>query len=602
MAPATRNEDKAHNRELADLFHRMASCYRYLGPEQRFRAMAYDNASRTMGELKEDIAAYATDVKALDELHGIGESIGEKIMEYLKTGKVHTYEELKETVPEGILELMDISGFGPATVKVLQDRLGIHNREELISAIEAGRLKGLRGFGVRKVENLLRGLKLYKEAHSRMLLWEAQQAGNALVAEMLQLPGIHKAELAGSLRRRKETIGDIDIIACAAKSGWKGIIKKILALPEVGRVLSRGETRISFLLQKTNTQVDIRLVHDYEFGAALLYFTGSKEHNVKLRGWAKDRGWKLNEYGVFDVKTNRRLAGASEEEVYNLFGMQYIPPELREEKGEILQAQKKRLPRLITLKEVKGDLQMHSRWSDGAETIERIASYIDDAFPHYQYIVLTDHSRSQRIAHGLQPGDFLKQFSEIDRVNKKMGRKLVKKGVEVDILASGELDLPDDLLRQFEWVTASIHSQFTRDNTERLLKACEHPYVNCIGHPSGRIIGKREPYRVDWQRLFEKAAITGTALEINAQPERLDLKDDLVRGAIEQGVTLVISTDAHNLNHYDYMPLGVAVARRGWCAHKNVLNTSSWEVVERFRQRKAEKLRSALSLPGTVGT
>lgn len=585
--------DRNHNRELADIFHRMAGCYRYMGAKERFREIAYENASRTLHGLKDDVSIHATDVKSLDQLSGIGESIAEKIMEYLESGKIETYEKLKVKVPEGLLELMDITGFGPATVKLLYKKFSITNREELLAAIESGRLKKLKGFGEKKINNLLSGLKLYKESHTRMLLSYALEMGNELLAVVRKTGGVIKAELAGSLRRRKETIGDIDIIACAQRKDCKKIMNTVLKSPRVGRVLASGETKLSFLLKQGHAQVDIRLVHEDEYGAALLYFTGSREHNVKLRTWAKSNNWKLNEYGVFDAKTDRKLAVQTEEEIYDLFGMQYIPPELREEKGEIERAREHKLPVLVEGKDMKGDLHMHSNWSDGSEKIETMARYILKQFPHYQYIVITDHSPSQRVAGGLQPDDFKKQFREIDLINEKLGKNFIKKGVELDILADGSLDLPDDLLSQFEWVTASIHSGFSKDNTERLLNACEHPAVHCIGHPSGRLIGKREAYPVDWNKLFKKLRETGTAVEINAQPERLDLKDDLVREAIRQGVTLTISTDAHMLSQYDFMEMGVSIARRGWCTKHNILNTQSWEAVTAFKNRKTGIRRQA---------
>ncbi|ULQ54246.1 DNA polymerase/3'-5' exonuclease PolX [Flavihumibacter fluvii] len=595
---ATPRYDERHNADLADIFHQMAACYRYLGAEHRFRVKAYEEVSRTLNDMKEDISVYASDVETLDKIHGIGESIAQKIMEYLRTGKIKTFESLKKEVPSGLLELMDINGFGPATVKTLHEALHINNKEDLVSAIETGKLEGLRGFGPAKIENMKRGLKLFKEAHSRMLLWDALQTGNEIVQQVLAIPGIKKAALAGSLRRKKETIGDIDVVATADPKLWKKIVNTFISLPNVARVLAKGETKASILLVKTNTQVDLRLVHANEYGAALLYFTGSREHNIELRTWAKSKGWKLNEYGVFDAKSGKRLAGESEEEIYRLFNMQYVPPELREERGEIDTARQKLLPELVEEKDIRGDMQMHSTWSDGAETIATIAQYINREYPRYEYIVITDHSPSSRIAGGLKSGDFLKQFKEIDILNKKLGRPFVKKGVEVDILADGSLDLPDSLLQQFDWVTASIHSGFTKDNTDRLLMACAHPFVHCIGHPSGRLLGRREPYPVNWEKLFDKAVSTGTAIEINAQFLRLDLKDDLVKVAIEKGVTITISTDAHALSQFDFMQLGIAVARRGWCSKINILNTQNWAGIERFRQRKYSGTRQGKDTDG----
>lgn len=580
-------EDRRFNHELADIFHRMSACYKYLGPQQRFRAIAYETASRIIDGLKDDLSMYPCDVKSLDKLSGIGESIAEKIVEYLKTGKITAYEQLKNKVPEGLLEMMDIAGFGPATVKIIYDKFGLTNKEEVIDAIEAGKLKGVRGFGLKKIENLMRGWKLYKQGQERMLLSEALEVGNELLSKIRKIEGIDKAELAGSLRRRKETIGDIDIVACAKRKDWKKISNKILKLTQVGRVLASGETKASFLLKDSRTQVDIRLVNEDEYGAALMYFTGSKEHNVKLRTWSKSKGWKLSEYGVFDAKTDKRLAGRTEEEIYKWFHMQYIPPELREEKGEIELSREYKLPKLVELDDIRGDLHMHSKWSDGAEEIETIAQFILKEFTCYEYIIITDHSPTERVAGGLQPEDFKKQFLEIDRINKKLGKNFIKKGVEVDILLDGSLDLNDDVLKQFDWVIASIHTGFNRDNTERLVKACQHPSVNCIGHPSGRLIGKREPYSIDFKILFKKLAETGTAIEINSQPDRLDLKDDFVKEAVEHGVTITISTDAHMLSQFAFMELGVSVARRGWCTQKHILNTQSWHSIETFKEYKA---------------
>lgn len=580
-------QNKTHNKELAEIFHHMSACYRYLGADQRFRAIAYENASRTMQGLKDDISVYAKNKKSLDKLHGIGESISEKIIEYLESGKIKTYEQLKRKVPESVLELMDITGFGPATVKLLHQKFHVIDRDDLINAIEKGKLQGQKGFGPKKIENLMHGFKLFKAGQERMLLSQALQAGNGILSNIKTIEGIEKAELAGSVRRRKETIGDIDIIACAKKKDWKKILDQLLKMQQVGRMLAKGETKISFLMNGTKAQVDIRLVNEDEYGAALLYFTGSKQFNVKLRTWAKAKGWKVNEYGVFDAKTEKKLAGKTEEEIFEWFDMQFVPPELREENDSIDLARKYKLPKLIELKDIKGDLQMHSRWSDGSENIETIAQYVLNEFPYYEYIVITDHSRSQRVAGGLEIGDFKKQFSEIDKINKKFGRNFIQKGVEVDILSDGSLDFADDFLEQFDWVTASIHNGFKIDNTERLIKACEHPFVNCIGHPSGRLISKREAYPVDWEKLFKALAATGTAIEINSQPDRLDLKDDLVKQAIDKGVSITISSDSHMLNQFEFMDFGVAVARRGWCTKASVLNTYSWQKIQDFKKAKS---------------
>jgi DNA polymerase (family 10) len=332
-----RNRIAENNAALASLFHQMADCYRYIGKEERFRAIAYENVAKILHNMKEDIAAYATDVKTLDEIGGIGESIAGKIIEYLHTGKIKTFEKLKKEVPYELLELMDITGFGPATLKILHDKLRISSREDLVKALETDKLKGIRGFGEKKIENMKRALKLFKET-KRMLLKDAERTGNEILRELKKIPGVEKAELAGSLRRKKETVGDIDIIVQAETKDRKKIVSRFIELPQVQKVLAKGATKASVVLKYENVQVDIRLVHDYEYGAALLYFTGSKEHNIKLRTIARDRGYKINEYGLFDITSGKRLAGTTEEEMYHFLKLKYIPPEQRAGEEEIEKA------------------------------------------------------------------------------------------------------------------------------------------------------------------------------------------------------------------------------------------------------------------------
>ncbi|PQV60314.1 DNA polymerase/3'-5' exonuclease PolX [Sediminibacterium magnilacihabitans] len=339
--------NKTRNQELADIFHQMAGCYRYLGPEQRFRSTAYENASGTIQSLKDDISIYAANVKSLNRLNNIGSSIAEKIIEYLETGKIAAFERLKREVPEGLLELMNISSFGPATVKLLHENFDISNKEDLILAIESGKLKGAKGLGEKKLENLMRGLKLYKTGQERVPLSTGLKAGTKLLETIQKINGIVKADLAGSLRRGKKTIGDIDMVICVQKQDWKRITNRIKEIEQIERILVSGDTKVSFLLKQNHIQVDIRLVQVDEYGAALLYFTGSKEHTLKLRLLAKEKGWKLNEYGLFDVKTGEKLAGKTEQGIYERFGMKYIPPELREGRDEIELANEHKLPDLV---------------------------------------------------------------------------------------------------------------------------------------------------------------------------------------------------------------------------------------------------------------
>ena len=332
--PAINGKAKQHNAELAAIFHRMAACYKYLGEDEKFRAIAYDVAAKTISSLRDDVEVYAKDVKTLDQLPGVGESIGEKIIEYLRTGKIKTFEKLKKQAPQDLMDLMDVKGFGPSTIKVLHDVLKVNNRDELIETLEKGKLNGVKGFGKRRIENIRSVLKLNKDDKQRMLLKEAQRLGIAMLQEVLKIPGVIKATLAGSLRRKKDTVGDIDIIVTAERKKWKSIVNRFVQLPQVSRVQAKGETRASILLKENKVQVDIRIVHEDEYGAALFYFTGSKEHNIKLRQIAKDKGWKVNEYGVFD-KSGKRIAGKTEEEIYHLFGINFIPPEERLGKDEL---------------------------------------------------------------------------------------------------------------------------------------------------------------------------------------------------------------------------------------------------------------------------
>ena len=336
-------------------------------------------------------------------------------------------------------------------------------------------------------------------------------------------------------------------------------------------------------------QVDVRIFKDDEWGAALQYFTGSKQHNVHLREIAKEKGLKVNEYGVYDVKTGEKIAGETEEGVYNAVGLDWIPPELREDRGEIEAAMEHRLPKLVELKDIKGDLHVHSTWTDGAYSIQQIVEYVRKHY-NYEYIAITDHSKAVRVAHGLDEEKILQEIQEIKKLNKMLGLDFIKKGVEVDILYDGSLDLSDEVLAELDWVVASVHSYLNQDNTDRIIKAMENPYVSVIGHPTGRILGQRDPYPLDMDAIMKAAKETGTALEINAQPTRMDLNDIWIRKAVEEGVMLVISTDSHNLGHFAYMEIGVAQARRGWATKENILNTRSWKEVQEFLNKKRKRL------------
>ncbi|SMO58456.1 DNA polymerase (family 10) [Fodinibius sediminis] len=464
-------------------------------------------------------------------------------------------------------------------------------RGELKEALESGKVEELKGFGEKSVENLLEGLKEKEKADRRILLAEALEISEMMLNELEKQKSILRLEVAGSIRRKKETIGDIDILATADSGEWASIADFFTSMESVTKVIARGETKSSVIVEHHDRQVDLRLIEEDAWGAALLYFTGSKEHNIQLRKIAKDKGFKISEYGMFTVDDDEKVAGKTEEELYDQLGMQWIPPEMRENNGEIELARKDALPELVQGEHIKGDMHFHSDWSDGTNSLEELARYLDEHYP-YDYAVVSDHSKSSRIAGGLTGEEFEKQFEEIEQVNDAIGRPLLKRGVEVDILADGSLDLDNGLLEKMEWVTASIHSRFNQDNTERILKACENPFVNVIGHLTGRLIGKRREYAVDLEKVIHKARETGTALEINAQPERMDLNDDAVRAAREAGVLLVAGTDSHDLSSFQYMDLAISIARRGWCTAKNMLNTRSWEEVQAFVKQKRDQFLS----------
>jgi DNA polymerase (family 10) len=575
------------NKQLGKIFRDMSHIYQYKNGKQRFRALAYEKASRVINDLQDDVATYSKKDQ-LEEIPGVGSSIAEKINEYIKTGKIRKFESLKKTVPIDMLELMNVAGFGPQSLKVIHQKLKLNNRDEVITALQDGRISKIRGFGKKKVENMLRSLKLHKTVEERMLLWHALEAGNKVVDEFKKMKEVNEVELAGSLRRKKETIGDIDILISCDVKNRKKIINRFVSLPLVKEVLAKGDTKASVIIKDFQKQVDVRIITPEEWGSALLYFTGSKEHNVQLRTIARDRGYKISEYGLFDAKTDKRIAGATEEEIYKTLGFEWIPPEMREHRGELDLAGEKKIPHLITLQDIRGDMQMHSSWSDGTMDIEDLARYVSEHYP-YEYIVLTDHSKSVRVAGGMDEKQFLDQVKEIRRVNNKLKKELIKPGVEVDIMPDGSLDLKDELLEQLDWVCASIHYGFTHDNTERIIAACQNRFVNCIGHPAGRIIGQREAYPVNWEKVFKTAKQTGTAFEINCQADRMDLNDELAKMARENGVKLVISTDSHQQSQFALMQLGVFVARRAWCTKKDVLNTLSWNEIKRFADRKRKK-------------
>jgi DNA polymerase (family 10) len=554
------------NKELADLFGKMADILEFKG-ENPFKIGAYRKASRVIGDLTQDVQELAESGK-LRQIPGIGESIAQKIEEYLQTGRVSKYDEIKKGVSDELVSLMDIPGVGPKTVALLYKEKGIESLSQLEKVLEEGSLSELFGMGEKKIENIKRGIQLLKQSKGRMNLGTAFPIARRVVEALRRETGSQRIEWAGSLRRMKESIGDIDILATGPRR--EEILRTFTQLPEVREVLASGETKASVIVEG-GVQIDLRVVEEDSYGAALQYFTGSKDHNIRLRGIAKTKGIKINEYGVF--KGPKKIGGREERDVYASLGLEWIEPELREDRGEIDAAMAGKLPRLIQESEIRGDLHVHSKWSDGTCSIEEIAQASQRK--GYEYVAICDHSKSLKIAHGLDESRLMKQMEEIDRLNERLRGFRILKGIEVDILADGRLDLSEKVLEKLDLVIASVHSGFKQDRkkmTKRIIRALENPCVTILGHPTGRLLGAREPYEVEMDEIMEAASRLGKALEINAYFERLDLNDVYCRRAKEMGIKMAIGTDAHHVDQMWMMTLGVAVARRGWLERDDLLN------------------------------
>jgi len=557
------------NLELSRMFDQIAKMLKIKG-ENPFKIRAYEKITLALENLPIDIETIYQQ-GGLNNIPGVGEGIAKKIEEFLITGKLEYYEKLKETIPSGVIELLNISEVGPKTAKLLYKQLDVDNIEKLEKAVRQHQIKDLPGMGEKSEINILRGIELYKRRKERVLLGTALPLAEEIVESLRQLKETDKINFAGSLRRKKETIGDIDILITSQKP--EKIMKTFTSLPQVREILAEGPTKSS-VITKEDIHVDVRVVEPISFGAALQYFTGSKAHNIKLRELAIKRGLKINEYGVFDSENGQRIAGEEEEEVYRILDLPFIPPELREDRGEIEAAQEGRLPLLVEYPQIKGDLHLHSKWSDGAHTIRQMAEEAKKR--GYKYIAITDHSQSLKFAGGLTEERLREQIEEIRKVNQELDDFTVLTGIEVDIKSDGSLDFSDEILSKLDIVIAAIHSGFKQESkiiTERLIGAMQNRFVGIIAHPTGRLIGYRESYQVDIDKIMDMAARTGTILEINAYPERLDLNDVYCRMAKDKGVQLAIETDAHSIDGLEFMNLGVDVARRGWLEEKDIVNT-----------------------------
>jgi DNA polymerase (family 10) len=575
------------NATLSAIFSQMADVMEILG-EDRFRINSYRTVARVIQEMPTDVE-FLLETGRLAETPGIGKSSLAKIEEFVKTSEIKAHRELLAKLPPTLLDLLTIPGVGPKSVKTLYDKLHISSIAELKKAINDGVVETLPGFGEKKAAAILRGIEFLEKATGRIRLDQALIAAHVVTDYLRPLPGVDRIETAGSLRRWAETIGDVDLLVCSAPArASKGtpygvttneqtaeqIIESFTTAPFVERVLAAGGTKGSAVIRTETTpvQVDVRVVPAESFGAALQYFTGSKAHNVRLREIAIKAGLKLNEYGLF--KDDATVAGAVEQEIYEKLGLDFIHPLLREDRGEIDAAKRRALPKLVRLEDIRGDFHTHTVASDGSNTIEDMAQAAKEQ--GYEFLGIADHSKSSAIANGQSPQRLAQQIKEIHRINAKLKGITILAGAEVDILADGNLDFDDELLADLDFVVASIHSALgsARERvTTRTLKAMDNPYVTCIGHPTGRVIGYREAMDLDMPAVIDHAAQTGTALEVNADPSRLDLKDVHCRMAVEAGVKLAINTDAHSAGGLGLMPFGVATAARGWAAKADVLNT-----------------------------
>ncbi|MBW2039452.1 MAG: DNA polymerase/3'-5' exonuclease PolX [Deltaproteobacteria bacterium] len=572
------------NTTLCKIFSQMADTLDFLG-ENPFKIAAYKKASRVLEDYPTDVEEVyqGGGISALTTIPGIGERIAKKIAEFLETGHMHKYEEMISQAPQDLLKLIDVQGIGPKTLKLSYDRLGVRSVQDFKRVLDNGSLAKLPGMGDKKVENIKKGFKLYEKMSERIPLGLAFPIVQETVEEMEQLPQVRSISACGSFRRMKETVGDIDIL-CTGDDGGK-IIDHFVHLPGITRILAAGETKGSVIVGD-RYQVDLRVVPTGSYGAALQYFTGSKQHNIHLRTIAKGLGLKISEYGVF--REQQPVGGQEEEDVYRALGLRWIDPELREDLGEVEAAAADRLPLLIQYGDIKGDLHVHSNYSDGTGTLEELM--VEAQRRGYQYIAVCDHSRSAKYARGLEVEKLMEKVERIRKLNEgSTGTKLLA-GTEVDIIPNGSLDYPDEVLKELDFVVAAIHSwRKDQDVTERILKAMENPYVHVIAHPTGRLISTREGYHVDVTRIIEKAAQTGTALEVNAYYDRLDLSDINVRRVKGLGAKVTIGTDAHNIGQLWMMVLGVGVARRGWCERSDVLNTWDYEQIIEWTRQKGKR-------------
>jgi DNA polymerase (family X) len=568
------------NFEIARLFYEMANLLEVRG-ESVFRIRAYQRGAQTLETLSEDVVDLAARGTLLT-LPNIGKDLAAKIQEYLATGRIARLDSLREGLAPTFLSLLEIRGLGPKTARALFEQLGIESIEQLEEACRTKRIVGVAGVRERTCENILKGIAEWRAGRTRVLLPVARAVARQVAEALRAHGGVERLEIAGSLRRMRESVKDVDILVTSTEPAR--VIETLVTLPSVVEVTGRGDTKAS-VRQQDGLAIDLRVVEPAAFGAALQYFTGSRDHNVRLRQLAIQRGLKLSEYGVFDEATGARVAGATEEEVYAAVGLPWIAPELREDTGELEAAREGRLPRLVEPRDLRGDLHDHTDWSDGHHPLEKLVEAAEAR--GYEYIIVSDHSRSLTIAGGLSVEELRAQRVKIDELQARHRIRILA-GSECDILEDGRLDFPDEVLAELDVVLGAVHSRFKQSRAEmtaRIVRALGHPHLDILAHPTGRKIGSREPYDVDMEAVFAAAKAHGKAIEINASPERLDMSDVHARRAAELGIPVPISTDTHYLSELDWTELGCAVARRAWIGPGQVLNTRSLEELLAWTRR-----------------
>ncbi|MFA5871337.1 MAG: DNA polymerase/3'-5' exonuclease PolX [Parcubacteria group bacterium] len=571
------------NLKIAKIFNQMAQYY--MMKNDKFRPRAYERAARLIDGMEDDLEKiYEKDgLKGLMGIQGIGRGLAEHIEEYIKTGKIKVFEGLKKEAPLDLESFSAVEGVGPKMLMALYDNLGIKNIKDLEKAARAGKIRALPRFGEKSEENILRSIELSREHQGRFLLGYVSPIAHEMESNLASVSGAEKIITCGSFRRRKETVGDIDILAQAEDSS--AVMEYFSSMPNVEKIIAKGDTKTSVRLD-SGIDADLRVVPEKSFGAAMQYFTGNKDHNIELRKIAIKKGWKLNEYGLFDSR-GKLIAGKTEEEIYKKLGLDWMPPEMRENRGEIELAQKHELPHIVGYEDVIADLQMHTTYSDGAHTVLEMAEAAKKL--GRKYIAITDHVGHLKIAGAMDVKTIERQWREIEKVDKELAGIKIFKGCEVDINPDGTIALADKYLAKFDIVLGSIHSNFKMpkaEMTKRLVRAMENSHVDIISHPTGRVIHQRAGYELDLEEIFRAAVRTKTILEINSFPDRLDLNDINTRRAIERGVKLSLGTDAHSKTQLHYLDLGIAQARRGWATKKDIVNCLDEKKLVGFLEEK----------------